>query len=125
MLMVKLGLEEKVLGSPEEKRILTERAAKFSEQDLIRFFDMLLRLESELRWTSQPRFHLEVGFIKLAKVGHVRDIEDILREVKAGEVPTQRKPQTEPPVRAHQRAREEQTSANAPRQPVTAKEEAR
>jgi DNA polymerase-3 subunit gamma/tau len=84
LLVLKLGLEEKILGSPEEKRALTSRAAAFSEQDLIRFFDMLLRLENELRWTSQVRFHLEVGFIKLAKIGFVRDIEDVLREVKGG-----------------------------------------
>src|SRR5258707_9158529 len=68
----------------EEKRALASRADKFSEQDLIRFFDSLLRIESELRWTSQPRFHLEVGFVKLAKIGHVRDIEEILRGVQSG-----------------------------------------
>src|SRR6476659_5728721 len=84
ILMLKLGMEDKVLGSPEEKRVLVERAAFFSEQDLIRFFDLLLRLENELRWTSQARFHLEVGFIKLEKIGFVRDIEDVLREVKGG-----------------------------------------
>src|SRR5216110_1329503 len=84
LLLVKLGLEEKIPGNAEEKRALAARAEKFSEQDLIRFFDMLLRLEGELRWTSQPRFHLEVGFVKLAKVGYVRDIEDVLREVKSG-----------------------------------------
>jgi DNA polymerase-3 subunit gamma/tau len=88
ILMMKLGLEEKVLGSPEEKRVLTARAASFSEQDLIRFFDMLLRLENELRWTSQARFHLEVGFIKLAKIGYVRDIEEVLRDVKSGGTPS-------------------------------------
>jgi DNA polymerase III subunit gamma/tau len=82
LLVLKLGLDEKVLGNAEEKRALAARASSFSEQDLIRFFDMLLRLESELRWTSQLRFHLEVGFIKLAKVGYVRDIEEVLREVK-------------------------------------------
>jgi DNA polymerase-3 subunit gamma/tau len=87
LLMLKLGLAEKVLGSAEEKRILSGRAAAFSEQDLIRFFDMLLRLENELRWSSQPRFHLEAGFIKLAKIGYVRDIEEVLREVKGGAPP--------------------------------------
>jgi DNA polymerase-3 subunit gamma/tau len=97
LLVLKLGLEEKILGSPEEKRALTSRAAAFSEQDLIRFFDMLLRLENELRWTSQVRFHLEVGFIKLAKIGFVRDIEDVLREVKGGS-PTAA-PVAAPPVR--------------------------
>jgi DNA polymerase III subunit gamma/tau len=82
LLILKLGLEEKIVGSTEEKRALASRAEKFSEQDLIRFFDTLLRLEGELRWTSQARFHLEVGFVKLAKIGHVRDIEDVLREIQ-------------------------------------------
>jgi len=82
LLILKLGLQEKIVGSIEEKRALASRADKFSEQDLIRFFDTLLRLESELRWTSQPRFHLEVGFVKLAKIGHVRDIEDVLRDIQ-------------------------------------------
>src|SRR3989441_4744234 len=82
LLILKLGLEARVRGSAEEKSDLAGRAERFSEQDLIRFFDMLLRLENELRWTSQGRFHLEVGLIKLAKVGHVRDIEEVLREMK-------------------------------------------
>jgi DNA polymerase III subunit gamma/tau len=85
LLMMKLGLEEKVIGAAEEKQALSVRANSFSEQDLIRFFDMLLRIESDLRWTSQARFHLEVGFVKLAKIGYVRDIEDVLREVKGGQ----------------------------------------
>jgi DNA polymerase-3 subunit gamma/tau len=84
LLVIKLGLPEKVIGSAEEKRALAVSAEAFSEQDLIRFFDMLLRIESDLRWTAQARFHLEVGFVKLAKIGYVRDIEDVLREVKGG-----------------------------------------
>jgi len=127
LLVLKLGLEEKILGSAEEKRALEARAEAFSEQDLIRFFDMLLRLESDLRWTSQPRFQLEVGFIKLAKIGHVRDIEEVLREVKSGE-------SQQAPPRPPQRAKPEPPPSPAPRQtvardvtavkhPVVAKEE--
>ena len=99
LLMLKLGLDEKVLGSAEEKRGLADRAAAFSEQDLIRYFDMLLRIENDLRWTSQTRFHLEVGFIKLAKIGHVRDIEEVLRDVKGSSPagpPVARSPKPEP-----------------------------
>jgi DNA polymerase-3 subunit gamma/tau len=98
LLMLKLGLEEKILGSAEEKLALEGRARAFSEQDLIRFFDMLLRLENDLRWTSQPRFHLEVAFIKLAKIGYVRDIEEVLREVKRGAPMRQDPPQRSTPV---------------------------
>ena len=84
LLMMKLGLHDKVLGSDEEKRNLARRAEAFSEQDLIRQFDLLLRLESDLRFTAQPRFHLEVGLVKLAKAGHMRDIEEVLRDLKQG-----------------------------------------
>src|SRR5213083_9997 len=91
LLISRLGLQEKISANADEKRELAARADKFSEQDLIRFFDMLLRIENELRWTSQPRFHLEVGLVKLAKVGHVRDIEDVLREIRgSGEQSPQR-----------------------------------
>jgi DNA polymerase-3 subunit gamma/tau len=82
LLVMKLGLEEKILGSPEEKRAMASRAASFSEQDLIRYFDLLLQLETEMRSTTQARFQLEIGFIKLAKIAHVRDIEEVIRELK-------------------------------------------
>jgi DNA polymerase III gamma/tau subunit len=84
LLLAKLGLDEKILGSANEKQALAASARRFSEQDLIRFFDLLLRLENDLRYTAQPRFHLEVGFIKLSKVGHVRDIEEVIRGLKEG-----------------------------------------
>jgi DNA polymerase III gamma/tau subunit len=49
---------------------------------------MLLRLENDLRWTSQPRFHLEMGLVKLARAAHVRDIEEvILQELREGSPP--------------------------------------
>src|SRR5205814_9074638 len=107
LLVMKLGLQDKVLGSAEEKRALAARAEAFSEQDLIRFFDMLLRIENELRWTSQARFHLEVGFVKLAKVGYVRDIEEVLREVKGGGTPQKA---AAPPDRSRTKQEEKPTA---------------
>src|SRR5262245_11331340 len=87
LLLMRLDLDEKVLGSPEERAALKVASSKFSEQDLIRYFDMLLKLENDLRTTAQPRFYLEVGFIKLAKVGHLRDIEEVISELREGKPP--------------------------------------
>src|SRR5688572_2287617 len=87
LLMTRLGLDDKVLGDEDEKTALAEQAKAFSEQDLIRYFDMLLRLENDLRWTSQPRFHLEMGLVKLARAAHVRDIEEVIQELRAGSLP--------------------------------------
>jgi DNA polymerase-3 subunit gamma/tau len=101
LLMMKLGLEDKVLGSADEKKTLTLQTERFSEQDLVRNFDMLLRLEHDLKWTSQPRLHLEAGLVKLARAGHVRDIEDVLREFrKGGPVAPEPVTAAPPPVRA-------------------------
>ena len=81
MLLAKLQIGERILAGADERRQITSQSEQFSEQDLIRFFDMLLRLESDLRWTSEPRFHLEIGCIKLAKVGQLRDIEEVIRDL--------------------------------------------
>jgi DNA polymerase-3 subunit gamma/tau len=88
LLMIKLGLHDKVLGSEVDKLALAQKAQVFSEQDLIRHFDLLLKLESDLRFTAQPRFHLEVGLVKLAKTGKMRDIEEVLRDLRQGKEPT-------------------------------------
>jgi DNA polymerase-3 subunit gamma/tau len=82
MLLAKLGIEDKILGSPEERTQITAQSGSFSEQDLIRLFDLLLKLENDLRFTSEPRFHLEVGCVKLTKIGQLRDIEDVIRDMK-------------------------------------------
>ena len=99
LLLMRLDLDEKVLGSPEERSALKATSTKFSEQDLIRYFDMLLKLETDLRTTAQPRFYLEVGFIKLAKVGHLRDIEEVISELREGKTtPSARPAQPAPPA---------------------------
>jgi hypothetical protein len=46
-LLILKPARRKIVGSIEESA-LGSRADKFSEQDLIRFFDTLLKLESEL-----------------------------------------------------------------------------
>ena len=88
LLMIKLELDNKVLASPEDKKMLASDSRKFSEQELVRNFDMLLRLEYELKGTSQPRFHLEAGLVKLAMAGRVRDIEDVIRDFRQGVSPS-------------------------------------
>jgi DNA polymerase III gamma/tau subunit len=88
LLMMKLGLDDKVLASPEDKKVLASDCGQFSEQELVRNFDMLLRLEYELKGTSQPRLHLEAGLVKLALAGRVRDIEDVIREFRQGVSPS-------------------------------------
>jgi DNA polymerase-3 subunit gamma/tau len=112
LLMIKLGLDDKVLASDEDKKALSAQGSGFSEQDLVRNFDMFLRLENETRWTSQPRLHLEAGLVKMAKAGLVRDIEEVIRSMRQGSpIPAP----VSPPVPASGRAR--QAIPNAPPPP--------
>ena len=113
MLLSKLGISERILAGNEERSRIASQAEQFSEQDLIRLFDMLIRLENDLRWTSEPRFHLEIGCIKLAKVGQLRDIEEIIRDLGSGNSPSQSGSEPKPPQSAP--ARQPQPASMAPK----------
>ena len=97
LLLARLGITDKILAAPEDVERIRTQATQFSEQDLIRLFDMLLKLDSNLRWTAEPRFHLEVGCVKLCRLGKVRDIEEVIQNLKSGAPPTP--PTTAPPPR--------------------------
>jgi len=117
LLMLKLGMDDKVLASAEDRKTLTADSDLFSQQELVRNFDMLLRLENDLKWTSQPRFHVEAGMIKLALMGHVRDIEDVIRDLRQGESsPTPRVKQPLPAPQARPAPSEPKSPPTPPAQ---------
>ena len=80
LLVVKaVGFDEELLQIPaEESESFVELAESFSEQDLIRFFSILTKTEQDIRMSSQPRFHLEIGLIKLVHAGRLYLLEDAL-----------------------------------------------
>jgi DNA polymerase-3 subunit gamma/tau len=62
----------------EERQRLGELSNLFSEEDLTRFFQVLLRTESELRYSLAPRFHLEMGLLKLVHARRLASLESLL-----------------------------------------------
>ncbi|MEW5979039.1 MAG: DNA polymerase III subunit gamma/tau [Acidobacteriota bacterium] len=80
LLMVKIvGTDREVVPLPAaELNRLVEAANHFSEEDLTRFFSILSAAENELRWSSQPRFHLEIGLIKLVQAKRLVPLERVL-----------------------------------------------
>lgn len=86
------GIESPLLQVPnDERQNLGEIVKLFSEEDLTRFFSILLRTESELRYSLEPRFHLEMGLLKLAQAPKLASLESLLAELGksggAGEKP--------------------------------------
>jgi DNA polymerase-3 subunit gamma/tau len=62
----------------EQLRQMAEAAEGFSEEDLLRYFNILVRTEGELRWSSQARFHLEMGMLKIVQAKRLMSIEKVL-----------------------------------------------
>jgi DNA polymerase-3 subunit gamma/tau len=65
----------------EERARLAELAQLFGEEDLARFFNLLLRTESEMRYSLQPRFHLELGLMKLMHARRLASLEVLLAQL--------------------------------------------
>ena len=60
------GPDSPLLAAPAEERPrLAEQAAKFSEEDLTRYFNILVGADDDLRRKPDPRLHLELALLKL------------------------------------------------------------
>jgi DNA polymerase-3 subunit gamma/tau len=83
MIAKSCGAESPLLQVPgDERRTLAELSRLFSEEDLTRFFQILLRTEGELRYSLAPRFHLEMGLLKLVHAGKLASLESLLGELR-------------------------------------------
>src|SRR5690349_9104491 len=95
-----------IAGSPGERARLGEISAAFSEEDLTRYLQLTLDLFRDLQASLQPRFHLEVGLMKLVQAGRLTSIEEALAglERPADQAATPKRREAEikgaaPPVR--------------------------
>ncbi len=78
-----------VTAGPAEKKAMAQIAASFSEEDLTRYLQLSLDLFRDLQYSMQPRFHLEIGLLKMIQAGKLLPIEEALAslsgDVKAPE----------------------------------------
>src|SRR5947208_8813441 len=79
------GAETRLVAAPAAHRArLAGTAARFSEEDLSRYLKLSLDLFSDLQVSLQPRFHLEIGLIRLVQAGRLLPIEEALAGFAAG-----------------------------------------
>lgn len=67
-----------VTASVAEKKELARIAGLFSEEDLTRYLQLSLELFRDLQFSLQPRFHLEIGLLKMIQAGKLLPIEEAL-----------------------------------------------
>jgi DNA polymerase-3 subunit gamma/tau len=77
----------RLIGASErEQQSMLETASQFSEEDLTRYLQLTLDLFKTLQSSLQPRFHLELGLVKLIQVGKLQPIEEAINEL-SGDAP--------------------------------------
>ncbi len=85
LLVVKIaGFDSELVQLPESEADNLKRLGEhFSEQDLLRFFSILTKTEQDIRTSSQPRFQLEIGLVKLAQARRLYLLEEALGRIEA------------------------------------------
>jgi DNA polymerase III subunit gamma/tau len=75
---------EMIAATPDQRPALARAASEFSEEDLTRFFQILLQTDDDLRRKPDPRVHLEMGLLRLINASRLAPLEELLAEVRSG-----------------------------------------
>jgi DNA polymerase-3 subunit gamma/tau len=76
------GAESPLLQiSTDERQRVSRVAAQFSEEDLARFLQIMLRTYDEIGYRQEQRFHLELGVLKMVHAQRLLPLEQILSQV--------------------------------------------
>ena len=79
------GSDTRLLAASSAQRAkLAEIAAQFSEEDLTRYLQLSLDLFRDLQQSLQPRFHLEIGLVRMVHAGRLVAIEEALGKLGGG-----------------------------------------
>ena len=82
-LMSRIGGENSDLLqiSADERARAARSAMLFSEEDLTRFLQVMLRTFDDLNYRQEQRFHLELGLVKLVHLQRLLPVEEILSQL--------------------------------------------
>jgi hypothetical protein len=101
------GAESDLIAAPADQRPRLKQAAEsFSEEDLTRFFQILLHTDDDLRRKPDARLHLEMGLLRLVNAARLAPLEEVLAELEGGTpaaAPSRQAssaPQTQQPTRS-------------------------
>jgi len=97
------GADSELIAAPADERPGLKKTSEFfSEEDLTRFFQILLHTDEDLRRKPDARLHLEMGLLRMVNAARLAPLEELLAELE-GESPVASTP-----------ARSSSASAQAP-----------
>ncbi len=85
-----------VAALAEERSRLARAATLFSEEDLTRFFQILLHIDEDLRRKPDPRLHLEMGLLRIINAARLVPLEELLGELSGSLSPAAARPASRP-----------------------------
>jgi DNA polymerase-3 subunit gamma/tau len=77
--------------SPDEQRRAARTAALFTEEELTRFLQTMLRTFDELGYRQEQRFHFELGLLKLVHLKRLLPVEEVLSSLSGAGMPSRAK----------------------------------
>jgi DNA polymerase-3 subunit gamma/tau len=79
------GADSELIAAPVDERPGLRKAAEFfSEEDLTRFFQILLHTDDDLRRKPDPRLHLEMGLLRMVNAARLAPLEELLADLDNG-----------------------------------------
>jgi DNA polymerase-3 subunit gamma/tau len=77
-----------IAATADQRPALAKAAAQFTEEDLTRFFQILLQTDDDLRRKPDARVHLEMGLLRLINAQRLAPMEELLAELRSGAAAT-------------------------------------
>jgi DNA polymerase-3 subunit gamma/tau len=77
-----------IAATPDQRPGLAKAAALFAEEDLTRFFQILLQTDDDVRRKMDPRVHLEMGLLRLVNAARLAPLEELLANLDTGTRPS-------------------------------------
>jgi len=109
------GKDSALLQISSEERARVARVAElFSEEDLTRHLQIMLRTHSELGYKQEQRFHLELGLLKMAHAQRLIPIEQLLSDVGASALSPPQRSSPRPSIVGSPAERRPETPASRP-----------
>ncbi len=71
-----------IAATADERPQLARAAEPFTEEDLTRYFQILLATDDDLRRKPDQRLHLEMGLLRLVNAARLAPLEEVLAELK-------------------------------------------
>ena len=79
------GADSELIAAPDDERPGLKKAAEFfSEEDLTRFFQILLHTDEDLRRKPDARLHLEMGLLRMVNAARLAPLEELLAGIEGG-----------------------------------------